>query len=383
MNRKLPIAALCLLNFAIGCAYLSPLRNRPLWDLPQFYFAGRLVMEGKAHALYDRPAYTGLIQELRQTDARASRQNVYFNRPAYGALLCAPLAFFSFTTLKTVVIIGNLLLLAVLVWKLPLWLSAPPGTRVFLFVFLPFLYSLALGQDTLLITLLLALALALLLRKQDVPAGMLLALAAVKPHLIVAVPFALLAGKRWKALSAFLAGGALLALISFAMVGMQGMEHWLDLLRAPTTDYAPMLMGNLRALGLQWGWLTAAAAAGAALVCFVVILQGQRTADQFSAAILIGLLLSPHTYCQDYSLLAIVALVSLPPLARYLVLLPWPYFCPTDDLLPWIAVALACLVGLAARSRPVNRRFAFCKQALTRWWNLRTHAYRSIHGALP
>ena len=383
MNRKLLIAALCVLNCAIGCAYLSPLRHRPLWDLPQFYFAGRLVMAGKAHALYDKPAYNGLIRELQQTDARASRQNVYFNRPAFGALLCVPLAFFSFATLKTVVIFVNLLLLALLVWKLPLWLSAPPGTRVCLFVFLPFLYSLALGQDTLLITLLLALALSLLLRKQDVPAGMLLALAALKPHLIVAVPFVLLAGKRWKALSASLATGALLALVSFAMVGTQGVQQWLDLLRAPTTDYAPLLMGNLRALGLHLGRFPAAAATGIALICFAIILKGHRTADQFSGAILIGLLLSPHTYCQDYSLLAIVALVSLHPVARYLVLLPWPYFFPPDHLLPWIAVALACLVGLAARSRPPARATASCKQAWTRLWNLRTHAYRYRHGALP
>lgn len=350
MNRKLPIAALCILNFAIAIAYLSPLRHRPLWDLPQFYFAGRLVMAGDAHALYDKTAYTGLIQELRQSDARASRQNVYFNRPAFGALLCVPLAFFSFATLKPLVIAANLLLLALLVWKLPLWLSAPPGTRALLFVFLPFLYSLALGQDTLLMTLMLALALSLLLRGQEVPAGVLLALAALKPHLIVAVPLVILAGKRWKALWAFLATGAFLALASLAMVGTQGIKQWLDLLQAPTTDYAPMLMGNLRALGLHLGWFTAVAATAAALICFVVILKGKRTADQFSAAILIGLLLSPHTYCQDYSLLAIVALVSLHPVARYLVLVPWPYFCPPDHLLPWIAVALACLVGLAARS---------------------------------
>lgn len=222
MNRKLPIAALCILNFAIAIAYLSPLRHRPLWDLPQFYFAGRLVMAGDAHALYDKTAYTGLIQELRQSDARASRQNVYFNRPAFGALLCVPLAFFSFATLKPLVIAANLLLLALLVWKLPLWLSAPPGTRALLFVFLPFLYSLALGQDTLLMTLMLALALSLLLRGQEVPAGVLLALAALKPHLIVAVPLVILAGKRWKALWAFLATGAFLALASLAMVERRG-----------------------------------------------------------------------------------------------------------------------------------------------------------------
>jgi hypothetical protein len=383
MDKRLLTAVLCIFNFGIGCLYLSPLRNRPVWDLPQFYFAGRLVAEGKAAELYNRPAYTGLIEELRKIDERASKQSVYFNRPAFEALLFIPLALFSFQAVRILAIVGNLLLLALLVWKMPQWLDAPPGTRIWLFVFMPFLYSVAFGQDTLVLTLVLSFGLHLLLRKREIPAGALFALAAFKPHLIWAIPIALLAAKRWKALYAYFATGAVLGLISLAMVGTRGMRQWLDLLQAPTTDSTPMLMGNVRALGLHFGSSAVVGAAVAALICFLILLKRGRLADQFSAAILVGLLLSPHTYRQDYCLMAIVALSIVHPLARYLILLPWPYFYAPDNIVAFILLALGCLATLAAdaitTASPAPWPFAFCIRPLTAMSRLKTDAYRYVH----
>ena len=349
-HRKILVAILIAVNAGIGCAYLSPVRNRPVWDLPQFYFAAKLVRDGRVASLYDPSAYVPLVAELRQTDDRATSHSIYFNRPAFQALFLLPLAWLSFRGVTLGAVIANLLLVGVLVWKLPRWFGAPDNTRLWLFIFMPFLYSVAFGQDTLLLTLLVASGFYLTGRRQEVPAGILLGMALFKPHLIWAIPIALAAGRRWKALSAFIATGGTLALLSFALVGSRGIRQWIDLLRAPSTDTVPLLMGNARALGLYFGAPAAIAAAAVAMACFFVILRRDRFVDQFAAALLVGLLLSPHTYTQDYSLMAIVALASARPFARYLILLPWPYFYPPNNILPFALLALAYLIALVVIS---------------------------------
>jgi hypothetical protein len=169
------------------------------------------------------------------------------------------------------------------------------------------------------------------------------------------------------------------------MVGTTGMKQWFALLQAPTTDNTPMLMGNVRAFGLHYGVFAAVSASLAAVVCFLLILRGKRIADQVSAALLVGLLLSPHTYRQDYSLLAIAALASVHPIIRYSILLPWPYFFFNDTLLPFAFLALVWLAAAAAHtmnagpaaSWPVSR----CIRPLTQLRRLRTDAYKYLHGA--
>jgi len=339
---------LCAINFGIGCAYLSPLRHTPVWDLPQFYFAGKLVRQGQVASIYDRAAYVPLVEELRRTDERASQKSIYFNRPAFEAPLFVPLAYLTFHWAKVLAILANLALLGVLVWILPTWCGGGGYTRICLFVFMPFLYSVAFGQDTLVLTLFVSGALYLTLQDRQVPAGVLFALALFKPHLILAIPIALAFARKWRALGVFLLSGGMLALLSFALVGSRGVLQWLELLQAPSTDSVPMLMGNTRALGLHFGPWAGMLGAGVAVACFGVILKCNSSVDKLTAAIVVGLLLSPHTYCQDYSLLAVAALASGRPIARYVVLLPWPYFYPRPDIVPFTLVALGYLITLAA-----------------------------------
>ena len=119
-------------------------------DFPQFYFAAQLVAAGKIHLLYDTAAYQPLIEAAGLPPGSAS---VYFNRPAFAALLFWPLSWFSFATAKAVFVAINLALWSFLIWKLPVWLNAPTHLRVWLICFLPFVTSTGLCQDTLLITL--------------------------------------------------------------------------------------------------------------------------------------------------------------------------------------------------------------------------------------
>ena len=74
----------------------------------------------------------------------------YFIRPALEAFLYIPFTWFSYSQASTLALTGNLALLGILVWKLPIWLAVPPAmrpvVRIALEVFYPFLWSIALAK---------------------------------------------------------------------------------------------------------------------------------------------------------------------------------------------------------------------------------------------
>jgi hypothetical protein len=214
-----------------------------------------------------------------------------------------------------------------------------------LIIFIPFLYSLAYGQDTLLLTLLVGYGLYVAARQQHVTAGIILALASFKPQAVFLLPIAIIAARKWRMLGAFLSMGAALSLVSFAMVGMQGFREWLDLLRSPTTDFGVAGMGNLRSIGLNLGIPAMIGIAALATAAFALTLYRRPFLEGACVALLMGLLFSPHTYTQDYSVLAVVAVSVCPVALRYAVLVPWLYF--VSENLALIALNLACMSGIA------------------------------------
>jgi hypothetical protein len=352
VHRGMLVAAFCAMNFLIGCSLVWPMRHVMPWDLPNFYFAGQLLEQGHAAALYHPDAYTPLLSQLqRQQQDAAARHAIYFNRPAWEALLFAPLARLSYANAARVVIGVNALLIANLVWLLPKWFPSPWLTRPWLIAFLPFVYSLAYGQDTLLLTLLVGYALYLATHRHDVTAGIMLALASFKPHLIFLLPIAMIATRRWKMLGSFLSVGAALLLLSFAMVGREGFQEWFGLLRAPTTDFGVSGMGNLRGIALNFGTPAMIPFAVAGMTAFAVTLYRRQFLEAACASLLVALLLSPHTYMQDYSVLAVVAVAASPVALRYAVLIPWLYFLPGPGVLAFVTLNVASMFGLAA-SRP-------------------------------
>ena len=332
----------------------------PPGDFMLYYFGGRLAAEGKIERLYQKSAYEPLVAELRQRGDYINPINAavgiyYFVRPAFAAYLYIPYAWFPYRTSLLLSVAVNLLLLGALVWKLPEWFPYQDffGVGLFracLFVFMPFTTAIGHGQDTLLLVLLAAGGIYLALQGNEIAAGFFLACCAFKPHLLVAMPFVMLASGKRKMLYSFLATGLALALCSFAAIGPQGVRDWFDLLRAPSTDFEPQAMGNFRALYLHFGFTAAAVAALAALACFGIVLRSAPMAQQFSAAILVGLLASPHTYRYDFSMLAIVSMLAPHPAVRYVVLLPWLNLFPVVELLPMIFLSLGCLIAIAVWS---------------------------------
>lgn len=349
MLRKILVAFICAFNLFIGCLFLAPVRTRPVWDLPSLYFAGRLVRSGHISQLYNRPAYAPLIAEVRQADPKAASHAGYYNRPAWEAPLFLPLAFFSFQDASRVSVAVNFILLALVIWLVPHWFSSPWLTRPWLLSFLPFLYTIAFGQDTLLLALVVGYGLYLARQGRDTVSGVILALASFKPQVIFLLPLAMIGARRWRIMRAFVGTGMGLLLLSFLLVGPDGFRGWIADLRSPNTDAVPLMMGNLRSLALHLGTPVAAAAGLVAIGAFGATLYRRSFLESASAALLMSLLFSPHTYAQDYSVLAVAALVAFPVVLRYAIVLPWLLFLPSNNetLSPFICLSLASLVGLA------------------------------------
>ena len=183
-------------------------------------------------------------------------------------------------------------------------------------------------------------------------AGLLLGLGAYKPHLIWLLPLALIAERRWKMLSSFAATCCGLALVSLAAVGPDGIRQWIKLVQDPSSDISPPIMGNIRALGLHFGPIAGGVAVSLVVVCLWLVLRRGKPQDGVTACLFAAILLSPHAYWQDYSLAAIVAMLTAHPAAQFLLLAPWPYFYNRLDELPMIFLSLAWLAAIAAKPYP-------------------------------
>jgi len=282
-----------------------------------------LVAQAKLPAFTIRSAYEPLMKDIPIIRGTAS---IYYNRPAFGALLCLPLALLPYQTSYHLFTLLNFALWALLVWKLPVWLNAPGHLRVWLICFFPFTQSVGNVQDTLAITLIMAYACYVLMPRRELSAGALLSLCLVKPHLALLIPLFLFREGRRRALTAFIVAGSLLAALSFALVGTEGVRQWLLLLQAPTTDLFPEIMGNIRALGIHFGPAAAIATLIVTVAAGVVVLARGSYSDRLSAIVVLALLLSPHTYSQDYSLTSVVALATGSTSPAYAILLPWFFF---------------------------------------------------------
>ncbi|MEP6960971.1 MAG: glycosyltransferase family 87 protein [Acidobacteriota bacterium] len=326
MLRTILLTAAVLFGALLDYLFLKPLIAQPTFDFAQYYFAGQLVADGKIAQIYDREAYRPLIAAV---ELPVDKRSKYYNRPAAWALLCWPLSFFSYETAGRLFIALNFVLWGALIWNLPLWLKAPKYLRVWLVSLYPFAFSVGVGQDTLAITLVVAYSLCVLLEENQPLAGILLGLCLVKPHVIMLLPLLLLMARKYRAFFWFCVTGMALAGASFLLVGIQGTQQWFDLLRAPTTDLFTADMANFRALSVRLGLPLTVFAGMMVLASGAVTLTRGTYMERLSVLLVLSLLLSPHTYWQDYSLLSIVALGTSNRFIRYTILLPWGFFAPT------------------------------------------------------
>jgi hypothetical protein len=337
-TRLLLAACAVILNVALAFIAIRGSFGQFQVDAPQGWFAGNMVRTGHSGDLYNETAQEGFHS---QTGTWA-----HYNRPAFHALLMVPLSLMPLGSYLWFVKCANLALYIALVWLLPRWFPGVPLGRVWLISFKPFLFSVLLGQDTLLLTLIVGYGFKLMLEDQELRAGSILALAIFKPQIVWMVPVVFIAKRRWAALAGFMAVSAALCLVSFLIIGPHGVGEFLSMLRSWRTDTFVNGMGNARGLATFMPAVAAYGLIAASVVAFALCLWKRSFKQCLMAALFLGPMLAPHSFLQDFSPVAISAL-SAPPLLAYLPLTPWPQLWPFSSGAPF-ALAGCVFVGVIA-----------------------------------
>jgi hypothetical protein len=212
-------------------------------DFPVFYSNAQMVREGQAAHLHDFAAENGFVHRVSDL-ARAPN-----NHLPYELLIFIPFTYLQFGAAH---VLWTLVSLGMLVGVTQLMRSVPPTglsfrvTLLTTLAFFPVWYCLLQGQDSILQVFLFAISFWLWKRGREDAAGFALAMGLFRPQL--ALPFALvalLAGK-WKFIRGFIAGAALVLLLSLGVVGVHGMADYARVLMSQGTQ------GSASALAQQW-----------------------------------------------------------------------------------------------------------------------------------
>jgi hypothetical protein len=216
------IFALTLLGWvALSLPLLVDPRGKPIgYDFKSYWSAARLALEGRAEAAFDGPAIA-----LVQHRAVPFLSNIWYpwHYPPIFLLVVAPLGLMAYPAALASFVLGTAALWAALVRRVladrRAWIVAaatPAG-----------LINLIDGQNAFLTAALAGFAL-LWLDRRPVAAGILVGLLAVKPHLAVLFPLALVAEGRWRSIAAAAVTVLVLAGASLAAFGLGPWAAFLD-----------------------------------------------------------------------------------------------------------------------------------------------------------
>jgi alpha-1,2-mannosyltransferase len=267
--------AIFLFTIAGTYGLIVPLDKPTTTDFVSFYAAGSLAETGSPQLAYDNAEHLAAEERVTKTGIE---YNFFYYPPTF-LLICAGLARLPYLAAFLVFETGTLCFYLLAARRI----LGEPGRIgfVLLLAFPPVLWTIGLGQNSLLTAALFATA-TLLVDRRPAIAGVFFGALCYKPHLALLVPVALVAGRRWPAfLTAFLSGSAL-CLLSLGLFGWQTWLNYISALAKSDAVYASgrisftgyiNLFGAVRQLGgsedLGYAVQAGAILAAAALVAYV------------------------------------------------------------------------------------------------------------------
>ncbi|MGA8633663.1 MAG: glycosyltransferase family 87 protein [Candidatus Dormiibacterota bacterium] len=364
------VSTVLLLYYAIAWAQVTPLRERGT-DFSASYVAALLVRSGDGAQLYDQPDEHARHLSLLPAGTVI---NLPFITPPTTALLALPFTALDPGTAFRVWSVIELVLLGLAVWVAiragpwPAGIGRPARLATLLMALAAGgTYAfLLLGQIDGIAALGLAVAYAAWRRDRPASAGFWLAIAfaATKPHLAVGLGVWLLARRDWRALGGAVAGCAVAAAVSLALVGPAGLAGFVSALgfAAGNTPGA----STLGFPGLVASWLgggTDAVVVGlfgslvALIACSVL---GSRSRGNpgtlevsLAGAAALSLLASPHLLPHDLVILA-PAFAWCMARAAAVDARPWPGLFSIRLIAAWAGLGVLTLVdtGNASTAPP-------------------------------
>lgn len=327
-------AAGVVLMIALGCTHGGRLLSGIL-DFAGLYSGA--LLSGTGH-LYDQTSVLAMSNRV----IGASNDNYYYVRPPFYALVLKPLTMLPYRAALTLFVVLNLLALAWFVWR---FASGTPELPIVIAFSLPVLACVLYGQDSLLVLFFAAAPVWQLRQRHDFTAGLILSLCAIKFHLFLLVPMALIIRHRWRALGGGVTGVAALTGLSFVAGGLSWPAAYWATLRNPEISSGMICMPNVRTLVYPLvgdNVLTAIILAGVVLALGVLAMV-KAPDDEFALACALvgGLLLGLHGGIHDCvigllifvmflksskdKLIRIAATVSIAPPAALLLMAGSPF----------------------------------------------------------
>ena len=340
------LAALVLLWIVNWMSVLPLVRDSHLQsaqDFSIFYTGSRIVWSGLSAHLYDLS-----VQAQYQT-APYRLQPLPFNHPAYELILFLPLAKLSFNSAYwawTALNVVMTLVIAYLLSRHLPYFPRSPGVGAWSFVAamasFPLIWALCQGQDSILLLLIFVLVYLNLKSGKEATAGIILATGLFKFTLIVPFAVVFLLRGRWRFLAGFLGGSALVAGISIWITGIGGAYQYIQLLSLlaghPSVGYInPLLMPDARGFLLtilagsgvhrQGFEVISAAVSILLLVVPFLTFRSQKPCDRFDLwfglNLTVALVVSPHLYWHDLSVLLLPLLLVANLLAKTGIRTAW------------------------------------------------------------
>ncbi|MEO7142590.1 MAG: glycosyltransferase family 87 protein [Bryobacteraceae bacterium] len=341
------VVALAGLWIALGTLILPAARSH---DFLNLYTGASLALDGQFADLHDPAAQ--LERERRYVPGLEAV--VPFVRPAFYALMLAPMALLPFPVAFVVWIGGQIALLAACCfWA---WRRFGPEASVFTSFFLPAPLGIASGQDCVVLLALLILSYELAERGRPAASGAAMAMMLIKFHLILLWPLALAIQRRWRMLAAFCAVAAAEVLVCLTAGGMAGIRTYLALLQnkdlshlSPSPERMIGFEGLVANLEIHSVWGAAAIVAGV-IAIFAFAVAGAPLWRTFVLAPAASLLVVPHVYGYDAALLLLPVWLTIfrsarpaSRIAATLLATPIPFAFALAGK-PWAVVSSASLL---------------------------------------
>ena len=347
-RERLRNYALIFLVFGFGSIAVAALfgdfprvlGGQPL--LPDYlahWTGGRMLLDGRLGELYDPQVQA----RLQHAEIPGYEGLSWFVSPPFAALLYVPLAWLPYGASALVWLalsigMGGLALR----WVRPLLSGHLAGeSRLFTLAFLatPAVFEvLGAGQDSVLLVLLWVAGLRLMVADRPVAAGAVLALGLFKPQLLCLVPLLFVVRRQWRALASFSAVGAMLAVVSILVFGVDGIRAWLQALSSP-------LYENKVQQGQTWKMQSGSALltdlTGVPWLAYVYLAVG-------AVLLCVALARSRPDVPADWALVALWTAACSPHVVIYdvVVLLPaaaWLFSTRNAGALRWTALAVFAL----------------------------------------
>jgi hypothetical protein len=294
-------------------------------------------------------------------------EHSYFIRPTFYGLLLKPLSWMPYLTSYVVFQIFSVL--GCLVYFLRTFAKQWRDIWVFAAMSVPIISNIVNGQDVTLLVAFCTASIMLARKDRDFLSGLVFSLCAIKFHLFILTPLAMLAHKRWR-----IFWGAVVGEVALFLAGLLFGGGWpvfkslIAILSKKENHPYPELMPNLRGMAFA---LTGSAGTGLMVALFIVVLaavifltvRAGNYEKGFAYALMGGLLVNFHAYIQDPMLLLLISALlfdgteskafrNTMQLAMfpfvYVLLMSQPPFSAAYTILVLTAIAFAVRDRLAA-----------------------------------